>query len=207
MIKNAPLAHFLDQLASSAATPGGGGAAAVMGAMGAALVSMVCNLTIGKKNYAEVEADMQDLRVHAERLRARVADMIEEDARVFDGLMAAYGLPKDDEAQKSARLDAIQAALKQATDVPLNCARNCADIIALSRIAGEKGNRNVVSDAGVAALAAQAGLRSAALNVYINVPSIKDAAFATAARTEIDALQQRWIAEADAVFDLVKARL
>lgn len=207
MIKNAPLAQFLDQLASSAATPGGGGAAAVMGAMGAALVSMVCNLTIGKKNYAEVEADMQDLLVRAERLRGQIADMIEEDARVFDGLMAAYGLPKEDEAQKSARLDAIQAALKRATDVPLNCARSCADVIALSRIAGEKGNRNVVSDAGVAALAAQAGLRSAALNVYINVPSIRDAAFADAARTEIDALQQRWVAEADAVFDIVKARL
>ena len=206
-IKDKPVTAFLDELASSAATPGGGSAAAIMGGMGAALVSMVCNLTIGKKAYVEVEGDMKDLLAKAEALRARLTDFIRADVEAFDGLMAAYGLPKDTDEQKAARSAAIQEGLKKATDAPLACARACADVIALSRVAAEKGNTNVVSDAGVAALAAVAALRSAALNVDINVPSIKDADFAASRRAETDALLARWVAEADRVVEVVKSKL
>ncbi len=206
-IKDKPVTAFLDELASSAATPGGGSAAAIMGGMGAALVSMVCNLTIGKKAYVEVEGDMKDLLAKAEALRARLTDFIRADVEAFDGLMAAYGLPKDTDEQKAARSAAIQEGLKKATDAPLACARACADVIALSLVAAEKGNTNVVSDAGVAALAAVAALRSAALNVDINVPSIKDADFAASRRAETDALLAKWVAEADRVVEVVKSKL
>jgi formiminotetrahydrofolate cyclodeaminase len=207
MIKDSSVDKFLDDLASSAPTPGGGSAAAIMGGMGAALVSMVCNLTIGKKNYAEVEEEMKTLLAQAESLRGRLTDMVKHDVDAFDGLMAAYGLPKDTDDQKATRSQAIQDSLKAATDAPLACARACADVIALSLTAAEKGNRNVVSDAGVAALAAQAALRSAALNVDINVPSIKDADFAASRRAEIDGLLAKWVAEADRVVEVVKSKL
>jgi formiminotetrahydrofolate cyclodeaminase len=207
MIVKQPVNTFLDELASSQATPGGGSAAAVMGAMGAALVSMVCNLTIGKKNYAEVEPEMQAILKDAESLRARIAGMVAEDVEAFDQLMAAYGLPKDSDAEKSERSAAIQAGLKAATDAPLACARACAEVITLSARVAEKGNRNVISDAGVGALAAQAALRSAALNVYINVPMIKDTAFAESRKAEVEALLSRALPEAEKAYQVTVSRL
>lgn len=207
MIVEQPVTTFLDRLASSAATPGGGSAASVLGAMGAALVSMVCNLTIGKKNYAEVEGEMRSVLQDAEALRRRLTDMVAEDVAAFDALMAAYGLPKDSDEQKAQRSAAIQAGLKAATEAPLACARASADVIALSLRAAKVGNTQVISDAGVAALSAQAALRSAALNVYINVPSLKDAAFAEASRHEIEALLASAVPLAEQAYELVKSRL
>ncbi len=207
MIVEQPVTRFLDELASGAATPGGGSAAAIMGAMGAALVSMMCNLTIGKKNYTEVEGEMRAVLADAEALRTRLADMVAEDIAAFDGLMAAYGLPKDSDEQKAVRSAAIQAGLKAATDAPLACARASAEVIALSLRAAQVGNKNVISDAGVGALAAQAALRSAALNVYINVPSLKDAAFASACRDEIDALLATAVPLAEQTYERVKSKL
>jgi len=207
MIIEQPVTQFLDELASSAATPGGGSGAAIMGALGAALVSMVCNLTIGKKNYAEVEPEMRSVLQDAEALRRRLADMVAEDIAAFNGLMAAYGLPKLTDEEKAARGAAIQHALRAATEAPLACARACADVIALSMRAAEVGNRNVISDAGVGALAAQAALRSAALNVDINVPSLQDAAFAQACRNEITALLASAVPLSEQTIALVKSKL
>ena len=207
MIKDRSIQEFLDRLASSAATPGGGSAAAIMGATGAALVSMVCTLTVGKSNYLEVEDEMKTVLREAEFLRARLTDMISEDIAAFDKLMAAYGLPKQTDEQKSARSAAIQAGLKQATDVPLGCARLCAEVIALSHRAASNGNLNVISDAGVAALAAQAALRSAALNVYINAPSIKDRQFADKRIAEIETLLRDAVAQSEAALAIVKGKL
>lgn len=202
-----PLQSFLDALASNAPAPGGGAAAALMGAAGAALVSMVCNLTLGKPKYATVEGDMQSLLEKSEALRARLTKMMEDDQAVFRTLMSAYGLPKQTDAEKTERKQAIQDALKRATEVPLACARACAEVITLSREAAEKGNLQVVSDAGVAAAAAEAGLKSAALNVWINVPSIEDKDFADAARKEIDDLIELGREESAAVYALVKSKL
>ena len=207
MIVEQPVTTFLDQLASGAATPGGGSAAAILGAMGAALVSMMCNLTIGKKNYAEVEGEMRAVLDDAESLRRRLADMVAEDIAAFDGLMAAYGLPKENDELKAQRGAAIQVGLKAATEAPLSCARASAEVIALALRAAKVGNTNVISDAGVGALAAQAALRSAALNVYINVPSLKDAAYAAACRQEIDALLASAVPLAEQTYDLVKSKL
>ena len=207
MIIEQPVTQFLDELASSAATPGGGSGAAIMGALGAALVSMVCNLTIGKKNYAEVEGEMRDVLHDAEALRQRLADMVADDIAAFNGLMAAYGLPKLTDEDKAARGAAIQHALRAATEAPLACARACADVIKLSMRAAEVGNRNVISDAGVGALAAQAALRSAALNVDINVPSLQDQAFAKACRDEMDDLLASGVPLSEQAIALVKSKL
>lgn len=207
MIVEQPVTTFLDRLASGAATPGGGSAAAIMGAMGAALVSMMCNLTIGKKNYADVEGEMRAVLDEAETLRRRLADMVAEDIAAFDGLMVAYGLPKNSDEQKAQRSAAIQVGMKSATEAPLACARASADVIALALRAAKVGNTNVISDAGVGALAAQAALRGAALNVYINVPSLKDATYATACRDEIDALLASAVPLAEQTYELVKSKL
>lgn len=207
MIKDESIQQFLDELASKEPTPGGGGAAAVMGAMGAGLVSMVCRLTIGKKNYEAVEAEMKGTLDASENLRTRLTDMIQADMSVFDRVMGAYGLPKETDAEKQARSGAIQSALKAATEVPLECARACAEVIALSRIVAEKGNRNVISDAGVAVLAGYAALKSAALNVYVNTGAIKDEAFVAERLSQLNAILTGMDISTEEIYQEVQSRL
>jgi len=206
-IKDKSVQAFIDELASKAPTPGGGSAAAVMGAQAAALISMVCNLTIGKPKYAEVEVEMQSLLEKSEALRETLTGMIKADVEVFDRLMATYGLPKDSDEEKVVRSEAIQSALKEATVVPLACANACAEAIALSRIAAEKGNIGVISDAGVAVMAAYGALKSAALNVYINAGGLKDKAFADAKLAELETILNGADAAAEEVYQIVKAKL
>ncbi|WP_198243082.1 methenyltetrahydrofolate cyclohydrolase [methane-oxidizing endosymbiont of Gigantopelta aegis] len=201
------LSEFLDKLASRDATPGGGSAAAIMGAQSAALTSMVCNLTIGKPQYAEVEADMQALLQKSERLRQQLTDMIQADVDVFNELMACYRLPKNTEAEKNERSQKIQAILKQATQVPLDCAKACAEAIEISQIAAEKGSLGVISDAGVAVMAAYAGLKSAALNVYINIGSLKDQDFAQQKKSEMEAILDSASIKSEEIYQLVKNKL
>jgi formiminotetrahydrofolate cyclodeaminase len=207
MITQRPLGTFLDELASGSPTPGGGSAAAIMGAMGAALISMVCNVTIGKKGHEAVEAEMKSVRDESEELRLRLTSMVAEDIAAFDALMAAYRLPKSSEEEKSLRAAAIQSSLLGATETPLACARACAEVVALSRRVGEKGYAGVISDAGVGVLAANTALRSAALNVYINAPSLKDRAFAEAATAEMEQLLDTCARESELVFELVRSRV
>ena len=207
MIKDKSVQTFLDELASKASTPGGGSAAAIMGAMSAALLSMVANLTVGKKNYADVEQDMQKLLQRTEELRAELAGMVKADVEVFDKVMAAYGMPKDSEEQKTRRSAAIQAALKEAADVPLECASLCAEVIRLSEPVAEMGNNNVISDAGVAVLAAYAALRSAALNVYINIGGIKDEEFVADRRGQLEGILDGMDKLNEEVYELVKNKL
>jgi len=207
MTKNNTIARFLDELASEQPTPGGGGAAAIMGAVGAALVSMVANLTIGKKNYEAFDAELKEARAKAEALRAELTAAINEDVDAFNAVMGAYGLPREGDEQKAARAAAIQAALKQATDAPLRAVKACHEVIKLSAIVAEKGNINVISDAGVAALAANAGLRSAALNVYINAKSIKDREFAEIRLGEVNALTDLAARKTEEVYAVVRGKI
>ena len=206
-IKDTAVEPFLDALASQAATPGGGSAAAIIGAMGAALVSMVCNLTIGKKKYAEVEGEMKDVLAKSEALRLKLTGMIEDDVTAFDAVMAAYGMAKDSDADKAAREKAIQAALKQATEVPLRCCHAAREVIDLAAIASDKGNLNVISDAGVAVLAAYAALRSAALNVFTNARMITDKIFAEAKLKELHALLEGAESATEKAYGVVKDKL
>lgn len=208
MAEGQALGAFLDDLASERSTPGGGGAAAISGAMGAALVSMVCNLTIGKPKYAEVEAELKDVLERSEELRGELTRAIGDDVKAFDAVMGAYGLPKGetDEA-KAARTAKIQAALKEATDVPLECARLCAEVIKLAEAVADKGNLNVISDAGVAVQSAYAGLMSAALNVRVNAKSIKDRDFAEDRLGRLDDLLAEAAEITERTYDVVKGKI
>jgi formiminotetrahydrofolate cyclodeaminase len=207
MITHRPLQTFLDDLASAAPTPGGGSAAAIMGATGAALISMVCNVTLGKKGYEGVEVELKGVRDESEILRKRLTDMVADDIAAFDGLMAAYRLPRVSEQDKSSRATAIQTNLRAATETPLACARACAQVVTISRRAAELGFAGVISDAGVGVLAANSALRSAALNVFINAPSLKERDFAAAATAEVEKLLAACANESEAVFALVRSRL
>jgi formiminotetrahydrofolate cyclodeaminase len=207
MTKHNTIAKFLDELASEQPTPGGGGAAAIMGAVGAALVSMVANLTIGKKNYEAFDEELKETRAKAEALRAELTAAINEDVDAFNAVMGAYGLPREGDEQKAARAAAIQAALKQATDAPLRAVKACHEVIKLSAVVAEKGNVNVISDAGVAALAANAGLRSAALNVFINAKSIKDREFAEIRLGEVNALTDLAARKTEEVYAVVRGKI
>jgi formiminotetrahydrofolate cyclodeaminase len=207
MTKDESITKFLDDLASERPTPGGGGAAAVMGAIGAALVSMVANLTIGKKNYEAVEDDLKKARAEAERLRVELTAAIEEDVVAFNSVMGAYGLPRATDEDKAKRSEAIQAALKDATLAPLRAVKACFEVILLSEAAADKGNLNVISDAGVAVLAANAGLRSAALNVYINAKAIKDRAFAEEQIAAVEALLAEAAEKTDVVYATVRGKI
>jgi formiminotetrahydrofolate cyclodeaminase len=206
-IKDNSLQNYLDTLASKSATPGGGSAAALMGAQAAALTSMVCNLTIGKPKYAEVEIEMQALLEKSEALREKLTSMIKADVDVFNRLMATYGLPKETNDEKVARSAAIQLVLKDATDVPLACAKACAEVIALSQIAAEKGSSAVISDAGVAVMSGYAALKSAALNVYINAASLKDRDFADEKIAELAVILTEAEVASQEIYELVKSRL
>jgi formiminotetrahydrofolate cyclodeaminase len=206
-VRDLPVNVFLAELGSKAATPGGGGAAAVLGAVGAALAGMVAHLTIGKKKYAAVQADMQSLLARADGLRDRLAGAIDADADAFDTLMRAYGLPKQAEHEIAARDAAIQDALGLAIAAPFDCARLCREAINLAVEASEKGNTSVVSDGGVAVLAAHAGLRSSALNVLVNVKLLTDRTRAAAIVAELDRLMDGAAALTEKTYEGVRQQL
>ena len=198
---------FLDELSSAAPAPGGGSAAALSGALGAALVSMVCNLTLGKKKYADVEKDITGILDRSEALCHKLADLLEADVQVYTQVSQAMKLPRDTEEQKIARTEALQNALQAATEVPMQVAEACVEVMDLCRPVTEKGNVNVVSDAGVAVLVAEAGLRSAALNVLINLGWIKDEVFVERNRAKLDTLLKGKPALRDEIYELVKSKL
>ena len=180
------IGHFLDELASGAPTPGGGAAAALEAALGAALVSMVCNLTIGREKYRAYEQTMMEARAAAEELRAQALALVAEDSASYSAVGAAYALPRGSDEEKAARQARIQEALKGATDVPLRTVALAARVIELCHQIVDGANTNAISDVGVGALSARAALDGAALNVKINLALIKDEEFkaATAARME-----------------------
>ena len=180
------LEGFLAALASEAPAPGGGAAAAVQVALGASLVSMVCNLTIGKPRYAEHEQTMIAARAEADRIRRQALELAEADARAFTAVTDAYKLPKQTDEEKAARSRAIQQALVGAADVPLRTAAAAAEVVELCRRILPGANVNVLSDVAVAAASARAALDSAAINVWVNLASMTDAATreATASRLE-----------------------
>ncbi|GAB4420477.1 MAG: hypothetical protein Kow002_08850 [Anaerolineales bacterium] len=165
---------FLDEVAAPTPTPGGGSAAAYTAAIGAGLVSMVAGLTIGKKKYADVEAEMQAIRVHAERLREDLTQAVEDDAGAFDAVMGAFRLPKTTEEEKAARTASIQRATMNAAHVPLHVAEGAVKVMELALRCVESGNVNAISDAASAAAMAKAALTAAGYNVRINVAGLPD---------------------------------
>lgn len=198
---------FIDELASKAPTPGGGGACAYCGALAAALSSMVCNLTLGKKAYEAVESDVREACDELASLQDRLIALIDEDARAFAPLAAAYALPKGTPEECAVKDAALQDALVEACEVPLSIMRACARVIDLAQVLVDKGSRLALSDAGVSALFAKAALQGASLNVLINCSSMNDRARASVYLDEVRDLVDEYAVRADRAYEAVVKEL
>ncbi len=196
---------FTGELASGSAAPGGGAAAALSGALGASLISMVCNLTIGRKNYDHLRADFESMRDRAQSLRIQLLDAMQQDADAYTVVMNAYQLPKETDDEKAARTQAVQTALKHAADVPLQVAIACSQVLQMGNLAVQ-GNKNAVSDAGAGVLMAEAGLRTAILNVEINLGLITDDEYKTNTRRLLEPLKEISNSR-HTILDIVQSRI
>lgn len=168
---------FVAATASKEPTPGGGTIAALTAATGAALAEMVANLTVGKKGYEAVQPEMEELQAKAEAIRKRMLELSQADADVFNIFMNALGLPKNTDEEKAARTAAIQQAYKDAAMVPFEIGELANQIFDLAELASRKGNQNLITDGIIAAINARAAVKSAFLNVRINLSGIKDESF------------------------------
>ena len=185
------LRELLDRLSSSDPVPGGGSAAALAGAMGASLVSMVAALTVGRAEYAEVDAIVREIGEAASSLRDELIELAERDSDAYQAVVTARRLPRESDEQRSARARAMSSAVVQAAEVPLRTARVAKQALELAGRIAPIGNRNAVSDAGVAALLAAAAIRGAILNVRINLPYLpEDAPIRGEAGAELSRLEQ-----------------
>lgn len=201
------LESWLDALASASPTPGGGGASALGGAAGAALVSMVANLTLARDLDRQEAAPLQELRQESQALRQQLTRLISDDARAYDAVIAAYRLPRDTALARQARREAIQSALRGATTVPLEIAECCLRVVALAECAAHLGLRAAVTDAGAAAHLAEGSARAVLLNVDINLASLRDEVFAASARARADRLKQALPQQLEAALAAMEARL
>ena len=179
---------FLMRLASNQPVPGGGSAVALAGAMAGALTCMVARLTVGRERYAENQPQMQGVHDRAATLEQHLTALVDEDTKAYQNVIEAYSLPKVTESERDLRTAEVQKALRHASEVPLEAAEACAELIELAATAAALGNRNAASDAAVAALLAHAGMRGAALNVRTNLRSLRDQVFVTAAETRLGQL-------------------
>ena len=182
--------EFLEELSSSAPVPGGGGASAAAGAYAAALGLMVGNLTTGKKKYADVEEEICESMKKLEQLRDKLTRLVDEDAKAFEPLSKAYGMPKETEEQKKLKEQVMETALREACRVPLEIMEVSIEVMELLQVLEEKGSRLAVSDAGVSILFAKTSLEGASLNVFINTRLMKDRQYAEELNQRADA----WIA-------------
>jgi glutamate formiminotransferase/formiminotetrahydrofolate cyclodeaminase len=198
---------FADSVASSSPAPGGGTVSAAAGTLAAALTAMVCRLTVGKKKYAAVQAEIETVLTEAEILRAKLARLAEDDTNAFDRLMAARKLPKDTDTEIASRDKAIDAATRDAAQVPLEVVRTSYRVIELADICASKGNVNAVSDSGVAAQMAYSAVVGAALNVKINMADFADVAFRGQMLSEATELQAKAAGLTERTLRTVHARI
>ena len=181
---------FVAVTASKEPTPGGGAIAALTAATGAALAEMVANLTFGKKGYEAVQTEMEELQAKAEAIRERMLELSQADADVFNIFMNALGLPKNTDEEKAARTAAIQQAYKDAAMVPFEIGELANQIFDLAELASRKGNQNLITDGIIAAINARAAVKSAFLNVRINLSGIKDESFVEELTSKMYAIEK-----------------
>lgn len=181
---------FVATTASKEPTPGGGAIAALTAATGAALAEMVANLTFGKKGYEAVQIEMEELQAKAEAIRKRMLELSQADADVFNIFMNALGLPKNTDEEKAARTAAIQQAYKDAAMVPFEIGELANQIFDLAELASRKGNQNLITDGIIAAINARAAVKSAFLNVRINLSGIKDESFVAELTSKMYAIEK-----------------
>lgn len=202
-----PLREFSSELASNKPVPGGGGTSALVASLGAALGQMVGNLTLGKEKFKDVEPEIIGLIEEMDKLRKQLELLVDKDAEVFAPLAEAYKMKAETEAEKAERSALIEENLVKAAEAPLEVMEICAQAIELQQEFAEKGSKMAISDAGVGVLLCKAGLKSAALNVYINTASMKDRALADAMAEKADKLIEIYSKRADEVYDFVVAYL
>ena len=193
---------FLDALASKAPVPGGGGASALVGALGAALCTMVGNYTVGKKKYADVEEDVKALMARAEDIRARLLALVDADAEAFEPLSKAYAIPKEAPSREAV----MEKCLQDAAATPMAILRLSCEAIDLHREMLGKGSVIMLSDVGTGVIFCQSALLGAALNVKVNTKSMSDRDFARAMDEEVDALVAKYSVIARQVYDAVMGR-
>ncbi len=187
-VEDQSVEEFLASVAAATPTPGGGTVSAVVGALGVALARMASGLARDKKGYEGVQADLMALETRAVGVQQRLLALADRDAQAFEAVLQATRLPKGSDAERASRVEAMQAAYQKATEVPLETMEACVDALELAAVAVEKGNRGATTDAAVAVLLAEAGLRGASLNAKVNLASIKDEAFRVAAEAKMDRL-------------------
>ncbi len=192
---------FVEVLASDAPAPGGGGAAALVGAIGTALGNMVGSLTVGKKKYAEVEAEIIALKAKCDALQTELLNQVEADDEGFVPLAKAYGIPKDDPNRDAV----LESATITACAVPMHIMELCCEAIDYIAVFAAKGSRLAVSDAGCAAVCCKAGLQAASLNVFINTKSLKNREVAEEMNRKANLMLNKYCQKADEIFNEVKA--
>jgi formiminotetrahydrofolate cyclodeaminase len=186
-----PMKQYLDDLAGPKDAPGGGSASGLVGSIAASLGSMVCNFTIGKKKYADVESRIREMLAEFESIRTAMADLMQQDVDVFHKYMGeAFAMPKDTDEQKSARKQAIEDACKRASDPPFQIAENCLKLMNLFVELAEKGNVQLVSDVGVGSTMTMAAFDGAKMNVKINLNYITDKNFVDQRQCDVDVLTE-----------------
>ena len=199
--------QFIEDLASAAPTPGGGGASAYVGALASALASMVGNLTVGKKTYADVEADVYIALEKLAIYRERLLELVGEDAHAFEPLARAYKMPKATPEEQAAKEAALQEALYYACDVPLSIMETIKDVVDVTEFLAQNGSRMALSDAGVAAAFARGAAQGASLNIFINTASMNDKAQAQEYRQKTEALSEVVVMKCDEIFAYVKEQI
>lgn len=183
--------NILEEMASERPSPGGGSAAAFTGAMAAALVSMVARLTIGRKKYSSVDAQMQEILLQSEKLRSQLTEYVEKDAQAFERVMEVFKLPKETSEQENFRMKAIEIATREATEVPMQVAQWGVTVLALAERVAALGNINAITDAGTAGALAMASIKSAGYNVKINLADLIDEVTIERMQTQIDQIEKR----------------
>ncbi|MDO4621647.1 MAG: cyclodeaminase/cyclohydrolase family protein [Eubacteriales bacterium] len=199
--------EFTEKLSTKAPVPGGGGASAMCAALGAALCNMVGNLTIGKKKYKKVEAEIEALMVRVTRMQEELLELVEKDAESFAPLAASYKLPAETEEQRKYKEEVQEQCLKEAASAPMAIMRKICNIISMISVFSSKGSSIAVSDAGCAAAICSAALRSAALNVFINTRSMKDREFADQMTADAMEMLDIYAPLGDHIYDDVMERL
>ncbi len=207
MYLNRPLREFLSDTSSRSPTPGGGSVSALTGALGASLLCMVANFTLGKKKYREVEGEVREILKEAEKLKDKLTTMIQQDIEAYQRLSQAMRASRDNSLVKEGRARILEDSLEEASEVPLRVAQLSYQLIKLGERLLSKGNPNLITDTGIGVLLGEAALQSAALNVEINLISVKDEEFREDKRIALSTLLSEGKRVREEVLRKIKQRL
>ncbi len=205
--KNETIENYTKLLSTASPVPGGGGTAALAASLGAALGRMVASLTIGKKKYAEYEAELKSCAEKSDALIEQFLSLIDRDAEVFEPLSRAYSLPKETEEERAKKAEVMEKCLRDAASAPFEILSLCRESVGCVRIFAEKGSVLAISDAGCASALIGAAARSAALNVSINTKLMQDRVYAENMNAQTETLLHETVQEADDIYRSVSERL